>query len=89
MIAGLLELGFPLVVNRFVDDLLPNEEWNLIVWASLGLLALYLLNTVLMYIVNYWGHMLGINIETDMRKKLFDHIQKLSFRFLITRRQGI
>lgn len=88
LIAGLLELGFPLVVNRFVDDLLPNEEWNLIVWASLGLLALYLLNTVLMYIVNYWGHMLGINIETDMRKKLFDHIQKLSFRFFDNTKTG-
>ncbi|WP_088830801.1 ABC transporter ATP-binding protein [Paenibacillus tyrfis] len=86
--AGLMELAFPLVVNRFVDDLLPRGEWELIVWASVGLLALYVLNTFLLYIVNYWGHMLGINIETDMRKKLFDHLQKLSFRFFDNTKTG-
>jgi ATP-binding cassette subfamily B protein len=88
VVAGLLEIGFPIVVNRFVDDLLPNGEWTLILWASAGLLVLYLLNTFLLYIVNYWGHMLGINIETDMRKKLFDHIQKLSFRFFDNTKTG-
>lgn len=88
VLAGLLELGFPLVVNRFIDDLLPGGEWDLIVWASVGLLALYIFNTFLLYIVNYWGHMLGINIETDMRKKLFDHLQKLSFRFFDNTKTG-
>lgn len=73
IIAGLLELAFPLVVNVFIDDLLPGSKWDLIIWASAGLVALYALNTVLMYIVNYWGHMLGINIETDMRRRLFAH----------------
>ncbi|MFD0672914.1 ABC transporter ATP-binding protein [Cohnella sp. GCM10027633] len=86
--AGLLELAFPVVVNRFVDDLLPDGNWQIIVWASIGLLALYILNTVLSYIVNYWGHMLGINIETDMRKKLFEHVQKLSFRFFDNTKTG-
>lgn len=88
VLAGLIELGFPLAINKFVDDLLPNQEWGLILWASAGLLALYVLNTFLMYIVNYWGHMLGINIETDMRRKLFEHIQKLSFRFFDNTKTG-
>lgn len=88
IIAGLLELAFPLVINTFIDDLLPGERWDLIVWASLGLIALYALNTGLMYIVNYWGHMLGINIETAMRQKLFAHIQKLSFRFFDNTKTG-
>ncbi|MFC4099755.1 ABC transporter ATP-binding protein [Paenibacillus xanthanilyticus] len=88
VLAGLLELAFPLVVNRFVDDLLPKGSWSIILWASAGLFALYLLNTGLNYIVNYWGHMLGINIETDMRRKLFAHIQKLSFRFFDNTKTG-
>lgn len=81
VIAGLLELFFPLVVNQFVDRLLPSGDWGLIIWACLGLLAVYALNSLLQYIVTYWGHQLGINIETDMRSKLFNHVQKLSFRF--------
>ncbi|TYP74109.1 ABC transporter ATP-binding protein [Paenibacillus methanolicus] len=88
VVAGLLELAFPLVVNRFVDDLLPKGSWSVILGASAGLFALYLLNTGLNYIVNYWGHMLGINIETDMRRKLFAHIQKLSFRFFDNTKTG-
>lgn len=88
MIAGLLELAFPIAINVFIDDLLPGSKWNLIVGASLGLVALYAVSAILTYIVNYWGHMLGINIETDMRRKLFTHIQKLSFRFFDNTKTG-
>ncbi|MFF0826644.1 ABC transporter ATP-binding protein [Brevibacillus sp. NPDC003359] len=85
---ALLELGFPLAVNMVVDQLLPSKDWNMIVWACIGLLALYGLNSGMNYVVTYWGHMLGINIETDLRKKLYDHIQKLSFRFFDNTKTG-
>lgn len=88
VIAGLLELAFPLAVSQFIDKLLPEGNWPIIVMASLGLLGVYALNTVLNYIVTYWGHMLGVNIETDMRRKMFDHIQKLSFRFFDNNKTG-
>lgn len=88
VIVGLLELGFPIAINQFVDNLLPSENWPLIILATIVLLAVYALNTGLQYIVTYWGHMLGINIETDMRTKLFDHIQKLSFRYFDNNKTG-
>ncbi|MNI00106.1 putative multidrug export ATP-binding/permease protein [compost metagenome] len=88
VVAGLLELGFPIAVNQFVDKLLPGKDWSLIIWASALLLAIYVLNTVLNYIVTYWGHMLGVNIETDMRKNMFEHLQKLSFRFYDNNKTG-
>ncbi|WP_313640442.1 ABC transporter ATP-binding protein [Paenibacillus sp.] len=86
--AGLLELAFPVAVNKFIDDLLPGQDWPLILIACVALLAIYALNTVMQYVVTYWGHMLGINIETDMRKKMFNHIQKLSFRFFDNNKTG-
>lgn len=88
ILAGLLELGFPMAVKLFVDDLLPSQHWGLILVASAALLVVYLVNTGLMAIVNYWGHMLGINIETEMRRKLFDHLQKLSFSFYDNNKTG-
>ncbi|GLS39889.1 multidrug ABC transporter ATP-binding protein [Mesorhizobium tianshanense] len=88
VLAGLLELGFPMAVRSFVDDLLPRQDWTLIIAAAAGLLLIYLLNTVLMAVVTYWGHMLGINIETEMRRKSFDHLQKLSFRFYDNHKTG-
>lgn len=88
VIVGLLELAFPLAVNQFVDNLLPSKNWPMILLAGVGLLAIYALNTGLQYVVTYWGHMLGINIESDMRRRLFDHIQKLSFRFFDNNKTG-
>ena len=81
ILAGLLELSFPMAVKLFIDKLLPNQDWVLIVWAATGLLLIYLLNTALMAIVNYWGHALGVGIETDMRRQAFSHLQKLSFSY--------
>ena len=88
IVSGLLELGFPLAVKTFVDRLLPSQNWSLIFGAMAGLLAIYVLNTGLQYIVNYWGHVLGISIETEMRRKAFDHLQKLSFRFYDNQKTG-
>jgi ATP-binding cassette subfamily B protein len=88
ILSGLLELGFPMAVKVFVDELLPGQNWTLILVAAAGLLGVYLLNTALMAIVTYWGHMLGINIETEMRRKSFDHLQKLSFRFYDNNKTG-
>ncbi|GIN71880.1 multidrug ABC transporter ATP-binding protein [Bacillus sp. J14TS2] len=76
---GILELAFPLAVNQVIDHLLPQGKWNLIIWACIALLVIYGMNTLLQYVVTYWGHRLGINIETNMRQKLFTHMQKLSF----------
>lgn len=88
VLSGLLELGFPMAVKLFVDELLPTQQWGTIVLAALGLLAIYVFNTGLMAVVVYWGHMLGINIETEMRRKSFDHLQKLSFRFYDNNKTG-
>ncbi len=88
VLAGLLELSFPMAVRAFVDHLLPGDNWGLIALTSAALLAIYLINTGLMAVVNYWGHMLGINIETEMRRRSFDHLQKLSFRFYDNQKTG-
>ena len=88
ILSGLLELGFPLAVSSFVDKLLPGQNWPLILLSTAALLLIYSLNTGLMAIVTYWGHMLGINIETEMRRKSFDHLQKLSFAFYDNQKTG-
>src|ERR1700760_2823924 len=88
VISGLLELAFPLAVKAFVDRLLPGQNWGLILGAAVGLLGIYLFNTILQYVVNYWGHVLGISIETEMRRRIFDHLQKLSFRFYDNQKTG-
>ncbi|NJE36402.1 ABC transporter ATP-binding protein [Bacillus paralicheniformis] len=88
IIVAVLELAFPLVVQWFIDTLIPGGDWLEIVWVSIGLLLIYLLSTCLQYIVNYLGHKLGINIETDMRQELFQHVQRQSFRYFDNTKTG-
>ncbi len=88
VISGLLELAFPLAVRGFIDVLLPRGDWALTVLAAVALMVVYLLNTGLMVVVTYWGHMLGINIETEMRRRAFEHIQKLSWSYFDRQRTG-
>ncbi len=88
IVSGLLELGFPMAVRSFVDRLLPGQNWGLILAAAALLLVIYLINAGLISVVTYWGHMLGINIETEMRRRAFDHLQKLSFRFYDNHKTG-
>ncbi|WP_047980157.1 ABC transporter ATP-binding protein [Ornithinibacillus contaminans] len=85
---AILELAFPVAVQEFIDQLLPTENWDLIVIVSISLLAVYLLSTFMQYIVTYWGHKLGVNMETDMRQDLFRHVQKQSFRFFDNTKTG-
>lgn len=88
IIVAMLELAFPLAVQWFIDTLLPGEDWPAIVSVSFGLLLLYVISTGLQFVVNYWGHKLGINIETDMRQELFQHVQKQSFKFFDNSKTG-
>ncbi|WP_338607722.1 ABC transporter ATP-binding protein [Pelagibacterium nitratireducens] len=88
VIVGLLELSFPVVVQLYVDQLLPSQNWFWILAAAAGLLVVYILNAGLLSVVNYWGHALGIGIETDMRRQAFDHLHKLSFRYFDNKKTG-
>ncbi|SIQ08484.1 ATP-binding cassette, subfamily B [Rhizobium sp. RU33A] len=88
VLSGLLELAFPLAVTAFIDRLLPTGNWTLTLIAAAGLLAIYVVNAALMAIVIYWGHKLGINIETAMRAKAFEHLTTLSWRWYDTARTG-
>ncbi|MCZ8536806.1 ABC transporter ATP-binding protein/permease [Paenisporosarcina quisquiliarum] len=88
IIVAILELAFPLAVQWFIDELLPTGEWDQIVTVSVLLLAVYLISTLLQFIVSYLGHKLGINIETDMREQLFTHVQRQSFRFFDNTKTG-
>ena len=88
VIAAVLELAFPVAVNSVIDTILPSGNWNRIITASIFLLLLYIVNTFLQFVVIYFGHRLGINIETDMRQDLFNKLQKQSFSYYDNNKTG-
>ncbi len=87
-LSGVLELMFPMAVRAVIDRLLPQQDLYVISVAVAGLFVVYLLNSGLMAIVTYYGHVLGIAIETELRRRAFDHLQKLSLRFYDNQKTG-
>ncbi|MFQ3853186.1 ABC transporter ATP-binding protein [Staphylococcus sp. 2S1] len=88
IVVGLLELIFPLITSIYIDRLLPSNQWNLIVIFGIALLFVFGIVAVLKFIVTYWGHKLGTNIERDMRNDLYSHIQKLNFKYFDNQKSG-
>lgn len=86
-IAG-VDLVYPLISKYALNTLLPTDAYrSFFVWMGI-LVGAYLLKGVFQFIVTYWGHILGVYMETDMRRDLFTHLQKLSFRFYDKNRTG-
>ena len=88
ILAGILELAFPIAVNQVIDKIMPQNNFRVILLACTALLAFYVINTVLQYIVVFFGHTLGVLIETDMRKELFSKLQTQSFEYYDEQKTG-
>ena len=87
-LSGVLDLGFPMAVRAFVDQLLPQADVPPILLAIAGLLSLYVGNAALLAVITYWGHVLGVSIETELRRRAFDHLHALSMRFFDGEKTG-
>ncbi len=83
-----LELLFPILTRYMVQEVIPARNSQLLVKLIIGLVLLYALVAVFQYIINYWGHVVGIRMEADMRRDIFSHLQRLSFRFYDKNRTG-
>ena len=88
VIAAILELIFPIAVNEVIDQILPDGSLKTILTVSVVLFSLYILSMTLNYIVVTLGHRLGINIETDMRRELYEHYQKQSYAYFDNTKTG-
>lgn len=75
------DLVFPMATRQFINDYIPNKDLNMIIRFGVILLVLYVVRFILDYIVGYWGHVLGVRMEYDMRKDLFNQLQRMSFSY--------
>ncbi|MGM9606890.1 MAG: ABC transporter ATP-binding protein [Oscillospiraceae bacterium] len=81
LLIALVDLAFPYLSRLSLQKYLPEKLYATFFTVMGILIAAYVLRSVLYYIVSYWGHLLGVRIEADIRRDLFSHMQELSFRF--------
>ena len=87
-LTSVLDLLFPMIVRKIIRDALPAGDMRLLLSLSALLLVLYIVSYAVMYWINYQGRAMSINMENDMRRDLFAHLQEMSFRFFDNAKTG-
>lgn len=88
LMISVADLIFPMFTRNMINNIIPNGRINLLlVWTGI-MLVLFLLRFVSFYIVAYWGHLLGVRIEHDMRRDVFTHLQTLPFSYYDNNKTG-
>ena len=81
LLISLIGMVYPIVTNKMLNEYIPNKMYKTIVIAGAIVLALYIIRMLLRYFVQYYGHIIGVKMQSQMRKDLFSHLQKLPYRF--------
>ena len=81
LIVAVCDLFYPMVAKDIINVYVPERNLRLLIVWSLVLLGIYLLKLGMNYIVAFFGHMVGVHIQADMRRDLFRHLEKLPFSY--------
>ncbi|MBQ0124873.1 MAG: ABC transporter ATP-binding protein [Clostridiales bacterium] len=88
LIMSLIAMVYPVITRTMLKELIPNREYRSIVIAGIGLLVLYIIRMLLNYFVQYYGHMIGVNMQAQMRRDLFSHLEKLPYSYFDNHETG-
>ena len=88
---SIVDLAYPQILRTMTNTLFTKDSaaiLSTLPWIAIGLLAMYIVQSLCKYYVSYQGHMMGANMERDMRQQLFDHYEKLSFSYYSQNNSG-
>ncbi len=78
---ALVGIVYPIVTRLMLNDLIPNKNYRLVVIFGISLLGLYIVRMLLNYFIQYYGHVMGVRMQAQMRSDMFDHLEKLPYSF--------
>ena len=86
---SLCDLVYPMITRNIMDDVVPNKNFRMLVIFGVALLLIFILKAGLNYFMQYWGHVVGVRMQADMRKKVFIHLQKLPNSYFSNNKTGV
>lgn len=85
---SVFDLIFPIFTRKMINEIIPDGRMDLLLRWTLIMVFLFVLRYISNFIVSYWGHLLGVRIEHDMRKDIFSHLQTLPFSYYDNTKTG-
>ena len=81
LLISLSAMVYPIITRNMLNDFIPNSKYDLIIKFGIILLVIYIIRALLKYFVQFYGHVMGVRIQSDMRKELFRKIQRLPYSY--------
>ncbi|MBR2432353.1 MAG: ABC transporter ATP-binding protein, partial [Clostridia bacterium] len=81
LLIALIGIVYPMVTKKILQDLIPNKNYRMIIIAGIVLLAIYFIRMMLNYFIQYYGHVMGVRMQAQMRSDMFNHLEKLPYSF--------
>ena len=78
LLVALIGILYPMVTRHMLNDLIPNRNYRMIVLFGLVLLGTYAVRMMLNYFIQYYGHVMGVQIQAKMRSDMFNHLESLT-----------
>lgn len=87
-ISALCDLVYPMITRNVVNRVIPNREFRFLVIFAVVLMVIYLIKMMCAYWMQYWGHLVGVGMQADMRRDVYEHLQKLPVRYFDNNQTG-
>ena len=81
LLVSLLAIVYPIVTREMLNDLIPNRNYRMVIICGIGLLALYFIRMLLNFFIQYYGHIMGVRMQAQMRSDMFKKLEKLPYSF--------
>ncbi len=88
-IISVFNLVYPYITKEIINTYVPQKMLYFMLAGLGALLVLYVIKAVLNYVLQYWGHLVGVRMQADMRSELFRHLQKLPFSYFDENKTGV
>ena len=88
LLVAICDLFYPMIAKNIINDYVPNRNLRLLLVWAVALVCIYLLKAGLNYFIQYYGHIVGVRMQSDMRRDMFQKLQKLPFSYFDENKTG-
>ena len=88
LLLAVADLFYPMITRSMINDFIPNKNLRLlVVWSCVAVL-IYIVKIWLNYFISYYGHVMGVHMQADMRRDVFRHLQTLPYTYFDNNKTG-
>lgn len=87
-IASMCDLVYPMMTRDLLNDSIPNKNLKMIGMFAVVLIIIFIIKAACGYFMQYFGHVIGVKMQGDMRRDVFKHLQKLPNSYFDNNKTG-